>query len=75
MVVPDRRVLFHWSAFSDLSSDRQVGFGIGPIPWTAIDRYAERRQIDDTDEYDRFLRLIRAMDRAFLDWHAEHNQE
>ncbi len=62
---------FHWSAFSDLSTDRQLGMGLGPIPWTAIERYAARYRIEDPDEFDRFAHLIGVMDRAFLSWHAE----
>ncbi len=62
---------FHWSAFNTLSSDRQSGMGLGPIPWTAIDRYAQRYGIDDPDEFDRFCRLIGVLDREFLKWHAE----
>lgn len=48
-----------------------MGMGIGPVAWTAVDRYAERYGVDDPDEYDRFVRLMRAMDMAFLSWHAE----
>ena len=71
-VAPEQRLLFHWMAFARLSGDRAQGMGLGPIPWTAIDRYAERYDvIADADEYDRFVGLIRAIDRAFLDWHSE----
>lgn len=45
--------------------------GLGPVPWSAIDRYAERHGIDDPDEYERFVRLIRTLDAAFLAWHAD----
>lgn len=62
---------FHYVAFWELSTDRQIGFGIGPLPWSAIDRYAGRFGIDDPDEFDRFKRLMRAMDRAFLGWRGE----
>jgi hypothetical protein len=68
-VAPAPHLLFHWAAFAALSTDRQVGMGIGPIPWTALDRYAERHGINDPDERERFERLIRAMDREFVKWH------
>lgn len=60
-------------AFADLSTDRPLGAmgGAGPIPWSAIDRYAARHEIDDLDEFDRFRRMIRAQDRAYLDHVAE----
>lgn len=70
-VIPEAHLHFHWRAFNRLSTDRPVAFGAGPIPWTAIDRYAERHHLADPDEYERFETLIRAMDRAFLDWNAE----
>ena len=70
-MLPAPHLLFHWSAFGNLTSDRQMGMGIGPVAWTAVDRYAERYGVDDPDEYDRFVRLMRAMDMAFLSWHAE----
>jgi hypothetical protein len=37
----------------------------GPIPFSAIDRYAARYGIDDADEFERFLNVIMAMDGEF----------
>lgn len=48
--------------------------GVGPIPWTAIDRWAERHGIDDPDDYDEFVELISAMDHAYLE-HAQNEAE
>lgn len=45
--------------------------GAGSIPFSAIDRYAARYGIDDLDEFDRFRRMIRAQDRAYLKDAAE----
>lgn len=53
-------------AFWELSSDRPVGFGLGQIPSTAIERYATRNGIDDLDDYTLFAKLIRVCDAAFL---------
>lgn len=64
-----------WQAFWLLSSERQIGMGLGPIGWSAIDRYAERNGIDGSDELDRFHRLIRAMDAAFLAHAAAGNEK
>jgi hypothetical protein len=47
------------------SSSRPVALARGAIPWTSIDRYAARHGIE-ADGYDRFCRLIRAMDAAYL---------
>lgn len=44
----------------------------GPIPYTAIDRYAERFAYDrDHEEYLRFTQLIRRMDTAYLEHVAQ----
>ena len=59
---------FAWGAFWALSNDRQIGFGvIGPISFSAIDRYARRYGVTGTDEFDRLATLVRAMDGAWLE--------
>jgi hypothetical protein len=73
-VNPAPHLLFHWAAFADLSTDRQTGFGRGQIPGSAIRAYALWYGIDDADEFERFRGLIRGMDRAFLEWHAEREK-
>jgi hypothetical protein len=57
---------FVYRAFNDLSADRAVALGVGPIPWSSINAYAQRYGIDDSDEFDRFYLLIRALDAAYL---------
>jgi hypothetical protein len=57
--------LFEWEAFGQLATDRTIGMEAGAIPWSSIDRYARRYRIDE-DEFDRFARLIRAMDTTYL---------
>lgn len=56
-----------------MSSDRPFGAlgGAGAIPFSSIDRYAARYGIEDLDEFDRFRRMIRAQDRAYLKAEAE----
>ncbi len=52
-----------WEAWWTLSADRPIGFGgAGPIPFQAIDRYADRFGISDPDEFNSFVALIAAMD-------------
>ncbi len=70
-------LVFYWRAFNELSSDRPLGSsgGAGSIPWTAIDRYATRHGIGDPDAFDRFMSLIRAMDRVYLDYAADQAKE
>lgn len=57
--------VFYYEAFWEVSSDRQVGMGLGGIPFTAIDRYAARYGITDQDRFDAFRRTMRAMDAEY----------
>lgn len=51
-----------WTAFWDLNSDRQIGFGgSGPIMWVSIDAYARRHRIRE-ERFDRLVSFLRAMD-------------
>lgn len=61
-------------AFWDLSTCRDYTFGVGPIPWTAIDRYSERVGLDD-ENHDCFVYLIREMDAAYLKWEAAEEKK
>jgi hypothetical protein len=54
-----------WQAFWDLSSDRQIGFGQGPIMWISIDAYARRHRVKD-ERFDRLLSFLRRMDTDYL---------
>lgn len=55
-----------WDAFNAVSSDRSFGFGPGPIPFGAIDRYATRMGIDDPDQFVTLVEILRELDRAYL---------
>jgi hypothetical protein len=57
-------LMFIWDSFWELSTTRHE---LGPIPWTAINEYAKRFNIDDMDEFDSFLFFIRGLDTEFLD--------
>jgi len=59
-------------AWETLRDDRPPdGFGGGGfIPFTAIDRWAERACIAGED-FDLYLTLIRALDGEYLRWRAE----
>jgi len=69
-VDPDEHLLLEWRAFFALCSERQIGMGVGPIPWRAIESYAAAADLVG-DERERFHYLIRTMDRAYLDRVAE----
>lgn len=50
--------------FFGLSTERQIGMGVGPIPQSAIDRHTSGWRYDDADA---FNACIRAMDRVYLE--------
>lgn len=55
---------FYIDAFRELSSCRNQGFGIGPIPFTAIVDYSK---IYNVEEFDDFLYFIRLMDSKIIE--------
>ena len=59
---------WYLSAFWTLSGDRPLGAmgGCGPIPFTAIDRFAARSGVNAQDLFARLLHIIQALDRVYL---------
>lgn len=54
-----------WLAdFWELSTDRQIGMGVGPIPAGSIARHTAGWPCDEAEM---FRRCVRAMDRAYLE--------
>lgn len=62
---PSHDLLFFWDAFWDLSTERQLGMSMGPIPRISIKRYADEAGFDD-EQYDMFRRLMRTMDAIYM---------
>lgn len=60
-------------AFYDLNSCRPVGWGISPIPWTAIDQWAQRNALKG-EQRELFEYCIREADKALIE-HWEANRE
>ena len=58
----------YYTAFGDLMSSRQTGFGIGPIPWDAIQGYCDHHRLD-ADQTEAMHFHIQSMDAAFLEYH------
>ena len=54
---------FYLDAFRELSTCRPSGFGLSPIPFTAIVEYAK---IYNIQEFNEFLDYIRLMDSELL---------
>lgn len=56
---------YYLEVYLDLCSDKDVGFGEGPIPWTSLDKYARRYNIEG-EEFERLVQLIRIVDSELL---------
>jgi hypothetical protein len=55
------------NAFHRLGTCRQLGMGIGPIPWSAIEDYAVRYGLDEYQAHALKYHMAR-MDDAYLTW-------
>lgn len=60
-----------WDAFVALSGARSIGLGPEPIPISEIEAYARLMRLDGADEREELVRLVQAMDRAYLAWRAQ----
>jgi hypothetical protein len=54
--------------FFELCSCRPSGFGLAPIPWTAIVQYGDFAGLE-YEETLLLVRAVRALDAVFLQWH------
>lgn len=57
-------------AFYDLNSCRQSGWGLSPIPWTAMRDYAEAFDFDE-DQAESLFHHVPVLDQAFRKYHEE----
>lgn len=65
---------FYLNAFMDLSGDRSVGMGPGPIPWTVMVKYAQFKGIDE-DFIDYFTRILRIIDSRYIEWQNAESEK
>lgn len=63
-------VEFYFRAFWALSTERQIGTAMGPIPESRIEKYSRKRGLDP-EVRQIFIRCIRMMDSAFMEWNSE----
>jgi len=54
------------TAWYDLDTTRSIGFGVGPIPWNAVESYCTAHNMDESQRA-RMHRMIREMDKVYLD--------
>lgn len=65
---------FFWAAFWELSTERQIGMGLGPIPASALREYARHSGVFG-DLLDSFTVVIRAVDAEYLKLVAPKDQK
>ena len=64
------------AAFWKLSTCRNMGMSVGPIPWDAVDRWAVRHgYAEDEIEYETFCYLIFQMDAVFMEYVQDENEK
>lgn len=56
-----------FKAFWDLDTTRSFGSSIGPIPWTTIQAWADRHELDPVTT-ETLTEVIRCLDGAYLEW-------
>lgn len=61
---------FFYSAFWTLSTERQIGMSLGPIPWSRIIQFAQWHGLDE-ESTDYLERVVRALDLEYLSYHAK----
>ncbi len=62
-------------AFWKLSTCREVGMAVGPIPWADMNTFARVHQFDaDQVEYDTFMQLIIEMDKTFIEYQKDETE-
>jgi len=69
-----RRLVFYLDAWFDLDTCREVGMGLGPIPWTAIIDYAREYELQKWHK-DIFVSHIKKMDAAYRARKAEEAEK
>ena len=61
---------FYIGAFWELSSCRQFGNVLGPIPWHRIVQYADRVRLEP-DVHSIFVDVIRRLDETYMAWQRD----
>lgn len=76
----------YYNAFWELTSCRQIGMGVGPIPWTAVEAYGHSNGFDEpvtlvtedgvevNDLMDDLHYFITMMDSAYMKWSAKKSE-
>lgn len=65
---------FYLKSFHDLSTERSIGMGLGPIPWSKIVEYADWYGLEP-DVIEAFVDIIRTVDVAYLKYNADEQKK
>lgn len=65
---------FYYTAFTELSTCREMGMAMGPIPWTEVQAYADTYELSEDESEDLHV-LIAMMDEVFLNHFAQKSLE
>jgi len=60
----------YYIGFLELTSSRQMGFGIGPIPWLAVEQYGTTKGLDEEQQEMMHMHII-AMDTVYMKHQAK----
>ena len=63
----------YYLGFLELTSSRQVGMGVGPIPWLAIEQYCVMKGLDE-EQSEAMHHHIVQMDTVYLRYQAAKNK-
>jgi hypothetical protein len=61
----------YWEAFWALISTRPIGFGVGPIPFTAIVSYMNEIGLSDPDDREDMRKFVQFLDLRYLEYLQE----
>lgn len=67
---PEPEIWIHllqlWNSFHELSTERSVGMGAGPIPLSKVREYLrEELEIDDEEEYEHAYMVLKRLDSEY----------
>lgn len=60
--------LLYYECFMDLCGTRQMANGLGFIPWTAINDWAVRQAVNDSDQFEVLRYVVGQMDEFWVDY-------
>lgn len=63
----------YYIAFQELSDSRNIGRGLGPIPWKVVKEYCDYLELDE-DQREAMHHHVSKMDGAFLEFNRKKSK-